>query len=111
LSHGCWGARCTVFFPAGRELETRFTARFAARCTAATAPRTELVMDLTASFAVFLTCFSMGPCAASFSAFDVWCMSACVRALVGLDVLELAALVTDGAADRGEGRELVAQRR
>jgi hypothetical protein len=43
-----WEAFFTLSFPAVCELETRLTARFAAICTAATAPLTELLMDVTA---------------------------------------------------------------
>lgn len=69
-------APCPVALRAGCGPATCFTARFAARSTAATAPRIELLTDLTASFAAFLTFLSMGPCADSFSAFDLWRKSA-----------------------------------
>lgn len=62
--------------PAGGALEARFTACFTALFTAATAPFTVPFTDLTASFAAFLTFFSMGPWAASFSALDFWRRSA-----------------------------------
>jgi len=69
-------ATVAITIGGGGGLETCFTARFATRFSAATAPRTELLTDLTAFFAAFLTCFSMGLRAASFSASDVWRMSA-----------------------------------
>ena len=65
-----------VLRPSGGGLATCFTARFAALSTAAAAPLTDLLTDLTTSSAVFLTCLSIGPCAASFSAFDLWRISA-----------------------------------
>ena len=69
-------AAFTALFSAGCGFATCFTARFAVRFTAATAPFTELLTDLTVSLAAFRTFFSMELCAASFSAFDLWRRSA-----------------------------------
>jgi len=82
----------TVVFRFGCGFDTCFTALFAARSTAATA----LLTDWTASFAAFLTFFSIGPCGGLLLGLRLLAHVPGVRALVGLDVLELAALVADG---------------